>query len=55
MFIKKRAAAALSYGSPLCICNAVQTKILLCPYLRLTAEIKFAVPCGTSLDFKPPA
>jgi hypothetical protein len=27
----------------------------ICPYLRLTAETKIAVPDGTSLGFKPPA
>ena len=27
----------------------------ICPYLRLTAETKFAIPIGMSLGFKPPA
>ena len=30
-------------------------KSVICPYLRLTAETKIAVPDGTSLGFKPPA
>ena len=29
--------------------------LIICPYLRLTAETKIAVPNGTSLGFKPPA
>ena len=28
---------------------------LICPYLRLTAETKIAIPDGTALGFKPPA
>jgi len=27
----------------------------ICPYLRLTAETKIAIPVGMSLGFKPPA
>ena len=27
----------------------------ICPYLRLTAETKIAIPDGTALGFKPPA
>ena len=27
----------------------------ICPYLRLTAETKIAIPDGMSLGFKPPA
>ena len=29
--------------------------LLICPYLRLTAETKIVVPDGTALGFKPPA
>ena len=28
---------------------------MICPYLRLTAETKIAIPDGMSLGFKPPA
>ena len=27
----------------------------ICPYLRLTAETKIAIPDGMALGFKPPA
>ena len=35
-------------------CGHIKEK-LICPYLRLTAETKIAVPNGTALGFKPPA
>ena len=51
MFIKKNCVSIKLQQFPLYL-QCCTDKILLCPYLRLTAEIKFAVPCGTSLDFK---
>jgi len=30
-------------------------EMVICPYLRLTAETKIVVPDGTALGFKPPA
>ena len=38
------------------ICRADDNKkSVICPYLRLTAETKIAIPDGMSLGFKPPA
>ena len=36
-----------------CILHKIE--MVVCPYLRLTAETKIAVPDGTALGFKPPA
>ncbi len=42
--------------SPLCIRYGLyKIDTLVCPYLRLTAETKIAIPVGMSLGFKPPA
>ena len=41
---------------PLCIRYGLyKIDTLVCPYLRLTAETKIAIPVGMSLGFKPPA
>ena len=53
-------ALALVSSSPwwclLCIRYGLyKNETLVCPYLRLTAETKIAIPDGMSLGFKPPA
>ena len=41
--------------SPLHWYGLYKNEKLICPYLRLTAETKIAIPDGMSLGFKPPA